>query len=555
MTINCKEGTMRTCVSISVLIFVVCFCRLSAQPSIESEPIIYPKAQYAPVIDGAMDSLWYNVPRYPMFAEEVNYAAPDDFYDTSGEWRAMWDADYLYFLVEIRDDVPLTGMDWNYDSIELYSDADYSHGPLYDGMDDVQLRFHLDDESRSITVYTSDQGPEFDVSEFVWEQEYTDLGWRLEVAMPVVDLFMDTGTGIIIGTECQYNDNDDGTECQHKLISFGDVEEHWQRPELFGSAIMSGWVASDTLMVMRTRTQPEIDGVEDDVWQEVPPISATGYISFDNIVDLWDLSMTFRSMWDANYLYYLVTVWDDKLVRDGSGDHNDDGIEIYSDGDYSHGAGYDGVNDYQFAFRYEETADLIQAVHLTGSSAGTPADLSGVLQAAKETDEGGISLEVALPMSLLQITPQPGIVYGMEVDYNDDDDGGDRDTKLKTYSKSDDTWQYPNMMVPAKLVDEPSVLVEKDVKESILTDYALLQNYPNPFNPSTTIAYVLAAPAHVEVTVYDLQGKKVAFLVDEEQSAGYYRVEFDGTSLPSGVYFAAFTAGSRRQVNKMMLLK
>lgn len=542
---------------IFISLFLLTFSYSFAQPYIanQEEPIIYPKAQYAPKIDGLVDSLWYNAPRYPMVAEIINYVEPDDWYDASGEWRAMWDNDFLYFLVDIRDDQFLVGMDWNWDSVELYSDADYSHETTYDGIDDVQLRFHLDDDTRSITVYTSDKGPEFETSDFVWEQEYTDLGWRLEVAMPLVDLFIDRDPGTIIGTECQYNDNDDGTATQHKLIAFGNVEEHWGNPSLFGSAKLSDYLASDTLMVLRTKTQPTIDGVLDDVWKDVPAISASGYIDFNKVDNLYDLSMTFRTMWDESYLYYFVTVWDDMLMRDGEGDHNDDGVEIYSDGDYSHGTTFDNKNDLQFAFRYEESDQLIQTVHLTGSSAGTAVDLSGIQQAAKLMGNEGFTLEVSFPISeCLGMSPMPGYIFGIEVDYNDDDDGDTRDTKLKTYSQADDTWQNPSEMIPAKLVSQPSVIVEKDQAEYI-PDTFLCQNYPNPFNPYTTIVYRVVERSFVRLSVYDMLGKIVTVLVDEKKEPGQYQVKFDGTELPNGMYFYKYEAGSYSQTHKMILLK
>ena len=72
--------------------------------------------------------------------------------------------------------------------------------------------------------------------------------------------------------------------------------------------------------------------------------------------------------------------------------------------------------------------------------------------------------------------------------------------------------------------------------------FTLSQNYPNPFNPSTKIRYsipsVISSEARNLVTlkVYDILGTEVATLVNEEQSAGFYEVEFGGSQLTSGVY-------------------
>jgi hypothetical protein len=67
--------------------------------------------------------------------------------------------------------------------------------------------------------------------------------------------------------------------------------------------------------------------------------------------------------------------------------------------------------------------------------------------------------------------------------------------------------------------------------------FALEQNFPNPFNPTTMIRYSIPHAGKVSLTVFDVLGRLVAVLVDEQKSAGAYSVEFDGTSLSSGVYY------------------
>ncbi|MFZ0389758.1 MAG: T9SS type A sorting domain-containing protein, partial [Calditrichia bacterium] len=65
----------------------------------------------------------------------------------------------------------------------------------------------------------------------------------------------------------------------------------------------------------------------------------------------------------------------------------------------------------------------------------------------------------------------------------------------------------------------------------------LEQNYPNPFNPATSIQYSIAGNHHVLLTVYDLLGKEIAIIVDEDKPAGAYTVQFDASNLSSGIYF------------------
>lgn len=84
---------------------------------------------------------------------------------------------------------------------------------------------------------------------------------------------------------------------------------------------------------------------------------------------------------------------------------------------------------------------------------------------------------------------------------------------------------------------------------------SLLQNYPNPFNPSTTIKFELPKSTPVNLTVYDILGRKVAVLVNESRVAGIHEVKFDGFGLTSGVYFYRLTAGQFSQTLKSVLMK
>ncbi|HUI30080.1 MAG TPA: T9SS type A sorting domain-containing protein [Candidatus Acidoferrales bacterium] len=86
-------------------------------------------------------------------------------------------------------------------------------------------------------------------------------------------------------------------------------------------------------------------------------------------------------------------------------------------------------------------------------------------------------------------------------------------------------------------------------------DYSLEQNYPNPFNPSTTITYKLPVASPVTMKLYDALGRLVGTLVDERQNAGDHSVKFDGSNLPSGVYFCRLEAGVFHDTKKLLLLK
>lgn len=85
--------------------------------------------------------------------------------------------------------------------------------------------------------------------------------------------------------------------------------------------------------------------------------------------------------------------------------------------------------------------------------------------------------------------------------------------------------------------------------------FNLYQNYPNPFNPVTTINYDIPVTDFVRLAVYDILGKEVSVLVNEKQSAGKYKINWDASNYPSGVYFYTLRAGGFTQSKKMILIK
>jgi hypothetical protein len=100
-------------------------------------------------------------------------------------------------------------------------------------------------------------------------------------------------------------------------------------------------------------------------------------------------------------------------------------------------------------------------------------------------------------------------------------------------------------------------LAGTDVKPiaTVPKEFGLTQNYPNPFNPSTKIQYSIPTGAQVTLKVYDLLGREVATLVNQDQAAGTYEASFDATNLANGAYLYKLTAGSYSDVKRMMLLK
>ncbi len=137
------------------------------------------------------------------------------------------------------------------------------------------------------------------------------------------------------------------------------------------------------------------------------------------------------------------------------------------------------------------------------------------------------------------------------------DNGGTGNNSLGIFNRSTGTQAFPDII--KAIVDAvDTTTVSSDIGEvpSIPKKYSLSQNYPNPFNPRTTIAYSLPRASTVILKVYDLLGRKIATLVNNERkAAGSYEIPFDGAKLTSGVYCYSFRTEEYQQTKMMVLVK
>ena len=136
----------------------------------------------------------------------------------------------------------------------------------------------------------------------------------------------------------------------------------------------------------------------------------------------------------------------------------------------------------------------------------------------------------------------------------------DNDCQWNDYTFPIDTWQF-----------EPPLIVEEFDPEIICTNlgidksfspekFILKNNFPNPFNPITTIEYELPLDTHMELTIYDVQGRTVNNLINKKRNSGKSFIQWNakdnyGQTVPSGIYFFSMKAGDFQKTNKMMLLK
>ncbi len=85
--------------------------------------------------------------------------------------------------------------------------------------------------------------------------------------------------------------------------------------------------------------------------------------------------------------------------------------------------------------------------------------------------------------------------------------------------------------------------------------FSLFQNYPNPFNPASKIKFEIPNLSDTKLVVYDILGREVTTLVNEQLKPGTYEVDFDGSRYASGVYIYKLIAGNYIQTKKMLMVK
>jgi len=131
-----------------------------------------------------------------------------------------------------------------------------------------------------------------------------------------------------------------------------------------------------------------------------------------------------------------------------------------------------------------------------------------------------------------------------------------------TYGKSTDNSSGCSMTSGAVQSLRPNITLFFTISSGVNTPltgipvkYNLEQNYPNPFNPVTKINYELPKDGFVMLKIYDVLGREVRTLINEVKTAGYYSVDFDASTLSSGVYFYKLESGTFSDIKRMMLIK
>lgn len=119
-----------------------------------------------------------------------------------------------------------------------------------------------------------------------------------------------------------------------------------------------------------------------------------------------------------------------------------------------------------------------------------------------------------------------------------------------------DTWiVLKGCVIDGVVYGDTSVVSVEDEETPIATSFKLEQNYPNPFNSTTNIQYAISSRQFVSLKVYDILGREIAVIINEEKLPGEYEVKFDAKNLSSGIYYYQLVSGNYIETKKMVLLR
>ncbi|OGU35227.1 MAG: hypothetical protein A2068_14825 [Ignavibacteria bacterium GWB2_35_6b] len=351
-------------------------------------------------------------------------------------------------------------------------------------------------------------------------------------------------------------------------------------------------VQDDSLVILHTSAPPIINGIGDDScwqtakWQSIGKV----WIPFSGSVTDIDYTGRYKVMFssETNLLYFLIEIHDDVLV-DGyvpsryGGSYNFDITEVFIDENCSGGEHrYDGsTSNAENAFAYH----MYAAYPAEGEVNTSPyiEDMIGTQANSKWVDQASHFPEfimrktgntVVREFSLIvyddtyteenkdsaRVELEAGKILGLSLAYCDNDHP-EKNPKVRDnmYGSVDEPfpgnshWMNADYFGTAVLAD--NLITGINSSKTNPVQFKLFQNYPNPFNPNTVISYNVPMLSDVTLKIYDVLGREISMLVNEEKKVGSYEVNFDGSNLTSGIYFYKLTVGKFSETNKMMLLK
>jgi len=423
-----------------------------------------------PVIDGdGSDAVWADAPAWDLLRKNLYLTdyidGPDDF---SATIKAIWDADAIYCLLEVKDDTLDTQSNnsWERDHWSIYFDMSNikQNGALLDDkaepMDSVQ--FMLEHPSWSVEQDIS-LGLAINQDTLKWGVDFVETidsgtSYLLEIAVPFSDIGVTLSEGMVIGFDAKVGDNDGDGQLDGKLALYQTADEGWRNMSYIGTAMLE---ADGSLS--RVKTAPVIDGKWDPTWYSAKSYDLTVKNLFTE--EYWDgdsdFSGSFKVMHDYDNIYVLLEVLDDTLDTQSNNSWERDHWSVY----------FDMSNIKQNGALLDDKAEPMDSVQfmLEHPSWSVEQDISLGLAINQDTLKWGVDfvetidsgsnyvVEMAVPFSRIGVPLTDGMVIGYDTKIGDNDGDGQLDHKLAWHQSADEGWRNAaymgNMMLDPVFFD------------------------------------------------------------------------------------------------------
>ncbi|OQA95916.1 MAG: Endoglucanase A precursor [Bacteroidetes bacterium ADurb.Bin217] len=229
--------------------------------------------------------------------------------------------------------------------------------------------------------------------------------------------------------------------------------------------------------IVQTTSAITIDGTKDAVY----PIGTSIAKQLVGTPTATNLSGNWSALWDNTYLYVFVSITDnDKRNDSGTSWWEDDGVELFIDGNNNKATAYD-ANDFQWGFIWNRTTAI--------AGSNNPANsLTGVTQSIVATATG-YTVEARIPWTTIGVSPSVGKIIGFDIAINDDDAGGVRENKIAWNASADEGWQNPSYFGSVTLTAAPPQPITQSI--TLTTGWNLISFNVLPDN--TAISSVFAS--------------------------------------------------------------
>ena len=485
-----------------------------------------------PVINETIETVWATAPAKAI-DQVVLGTRPADY---SGKWRALYDNNYLYLLVEVSDATRINDSGaswWEDDVVEVFIDGNNSKGTSYDGANDFQFGFRWNDN----TIHTGGNSLA-NTTGINFKMVATASGYNAEIAIPWATIGATPAIGKAIGIDVQVDDDDNGGTRDAQLTSFATNTTAYQNPSVFGTVYMTACsgdsnpppVESGIVHSYPAGGTITIDGVVNEAaWKQNNNINK-------NVIGTLNNTVTFGALWDNNNLYIAVKVLDNTLNNDSPDPWNNDGIEVFIDANNNKLATYDGY-DNQFIKGWNSST-LFSKVAVNG------------VQHAWAAINGGYTVEISIPWSQLGITPTAGRQIGFDIANDDDDNSGDRDAQgvwQGTVNNYQSTAAFGTLVLENTATALVNNLIEQNLRTATMGETSI-QIVPNPVSNGSATVLVWGVSETGTIKVFDMAGHLVY------TTKGGLRIPLHLQALSKGMYMVQYESGTRL-INKKLLIQ